>query len=68
MTGTANRGGRGGEECTASRGVFGAGTRSRILCWGGHAGKLDYPRTRVAAEGIFVERHTHGFPPGAISQ
>ena len=28
-------------------------------------GKLDYPRTRVAAERIFVERHTHGFPPGA---
>lgn len=28
-------------------------------------GKLDYPRTRVAAERIFVERHTHGFPLGA---
>ncbi len=28
-------------------------------------GQLDYPRTRVAAERVFVERHTHAFPPGA---
>ncbi|MBZ5667095.1 MAG: nucleotidyl transferase AbiEii/AbiGii toxin family protein [Acidobacteriia bacterium] len=28
-------------------------------------GKLDYVRTRVAAERIFVERETHAFPPSA---
>src|SRR6202035_435819 len=28
-------------------------------------GKLDYQRARVAAERVFVERHTHAFPPGA---
>jgi hypothetical protein len=28
-------------------------------------GKLDYPRARGAAERVFVERHTHAFPPGA---
>jgi len=28
-------------------------------------GKLDYPRVRGAAERVFVERHTHAFPPGA---
>src|SRR6266851_80457 len=28
-------------------------------------GQLDYARTRVAAERIFIERATHGFPPNA---
>ena len=28
-------------------------------------GKLDYARTRVAAERIFMERATHAFPPSA---
>jgi hypothetical protein len=31
---------------------------------GGHQpGELDYLRTRVAAQRVFVERHTHAFPP-----
>jgi hypothetical protein len=29
-------------------------------------GKLDYARTRVAAERIFMERATHAFPPSAV--
>ena len=28
-------------------------------------GKLDYVRTRAAAERIFLERETHAFPPSA---